>query len=288
MKIILFVLIAALCIIGINALVGGSSVSQQNSRFVASVRLRSFEKHRFGSGYICTATVISTWNILTSASCVNQVPVNDLSVVMGNNNRNSETLRTVITNVQRVFIHPNFTRYNSLANNLAVLRLERNIRNGRRLILGRSWNSHIQPISLEIRVPALSQNCRFFGWELNRLNLLTAILPVQNQTCIRNTRNSSNDTFCAGNLPNCAPTFCSALCYGNRGGPLICNDGLIAGIAIDDTGCARENTTGYFQAISVHRQWILQVSSSKVPLKSSICLTFVLLFLIFVMRFEIN
>lgn len=235
----------------VYSILQGTTVSQSNAQFVASVRLRRLDRERFGSGYLCTATVINNWNVLTAASCVAPYNPSDVQVAMGDINL---TRRSVVIRVRRFAIHPNFTQ-NRIGDNIAVLRLDQSIRGGSRGSTNR--NMHIQPISLSDLSPNQSDSCPFFAWGNGNL-LLRAVLPIRfDIDC------GGPGTFCAGNLNN-GP----AVCTRNIGGPFICSN-RITGLAIDDSGCGQTGTTGRFISISHNREWISQVSVGSLKAKIS-------------------
>jgi trypsin len=233
----------------------GTSAAQSNARFVASVRNRR-QDSPFGNGFLCAATIINNWYVLTAASCVYGQFANDLQVAMGNTDLSR---RNLVINVQQITMHENFTRIDPLNNNLAVLRLSRSIRSNSRGSTSRNRNSQAQHIALATSSPTSPLSCPFFAWG-ERNNLLRANLPVWNENVCRN---STNGVFCAGNANN-GP----AVCHRNLGGPLVCNNRL-TGFAIEDSGCTQPGRPGHFHSVHHHRDWILQVSKASFELKVS-------------------
>lgn len=79
----------------------------------------------YGSGHICSGTLISNFTVLTSASCLlNEMgefyKAADLKVTMGNLNRMTVDDNTFSTNVKAVRPHGRFNS-RTLLNNLALL-----------------------------------------------------------------------------------------------------------------------------------------------------------------------
>lgn len=257
MKVVLGLFDILILINGFDCLIQGTQVSQSNARFSASIRLRSSDDRSFGTGYLCAATIINNWSVLTTASCVARRNAVELAVAMGNPDL---TWRNFVTNVQRISIHENFTQGDIFTNNIAVLRLSRNIRQTNRRRNNRNTNSHIQPIGLsDFSPPSAPTACPVFAWGTGNI-LLRAVLPIWNvETC----GNSSTGVFCAGNLNN-GP----AVCNRNLGGPMICNDRM-TGFVIDDSSCNLPGRGGFFQSISQHREWIRQVSDANLTRKLS-------------------
>lgn len=240
------------------SLLQGTTMPQSNSRFMASVRLRSLDQSQFGSGYLCGATVISTWSVVTVASCIAGRSASELQIAMGTNELNR---RSVVINVARISIHENFTATDPLSNNIAVLRLSMNIRHNNRRRYSRNRNSHIQPISLDTS-QLTPTTCPVFAWYAGN-NLLRASLPILNEA---NCGNFSSGLFCAGNV-NGGP----AVCTRNIGGAMICNN-RITGFVIEDTGCGVQGTSGHFLSISHHQEWIRRSSTTSVGAETSVCL----------------
>lgn len=266
MKILFGLLTIIIVTNGIACLNQGIPVTQSNSRFVASVRSRSADNRIFGSGYLCTATIISNWNVLTTASCVVGRNASDLSVAMGNPDL---TWRNFVTNVQQIRIHNNYTSSDRFSNNIAILRLSRNFRhNSRNRRYNRNQNSHIQTIGLDnSSPPSAPAACPVFAWGNGNL-LLRAELPIWGEgSC----GNASTGFFCAGNLNN-GPSVCNR----NLGGPMVCNNRL-TGFVIDDTGCNQPQRGGFFQSISQHRDWIRQASDANLTRKISSVLVVIVL-----------
>lgn len=222
MKLLLSLLIILSVVNHFNCLYQGTAVSQSNARFVASVRIRGHDSP-FGNGFLCAAIVISNWNVLTAASCVIGRSANDLQVAMG---ATELTRRNLVINVQRISVHQNFTLQSSQVNNIAILRLSRNIRHKNRKRYNRNRNSQVQQIALSNSPPL--QTCQFLAWGDGN-SLLQANLPIwQENVC----GNFTNGIFCAGNINN-GP----AVCRRNLGGPFVCNNQLVdLQLKIQDAG----------------------------------------------------
>jgi trypsin len=224
----------------------GRNILQWNARFVTSVRQRS-------NAFLCAATVINNWNVLTAASCVISHHSSNLQIVMGSTDLRR---RDTVISVFRITIHPDYSQSNPLNNNLAVLRLSRSIRHNS------YGNPQVDSINLDYSSPAAPSTCLFIAWGVDH-NLQQANLPVwQANLC----GNSTNGMFCAGNLNN-GPAVCSR----NIGGSFVCNNRL-SGIAIEDSGCSQVGTAGHFHSVNHYRDWILEVSNANLNTKISLVL----------------
>ena len=269
MKILFSLLLISIFVHRSCCLIQGTPVSQADARFVASVRLRSADERNFGSGFLCAAAIINSWNVVTTASCVEQRSAEDLIVAMGNVNL---TRRGFVTNVQHISIHANYS--DTFTNNIAILRLSANFRHNSRRRYRRNMNTQIQFIQLDEVPLNQGSTCYFFAWGSSNISgsndtLLRASLLIRDENICGN---FSSGRFCAGNFNN-GP----ALCYWNLGGPFVCNNRL-TGFAIDDTGCGRPGTTGQLHSIRYYREWILQVSDASLEMKISFYLLLVSVF----------
>jgi secreted trypsin-like serine protease len=253
MKIALCSLIFLSCFCFSLSLYQGTSVTQASARFVAAIKYRRRDSNNY-DGFLCAATFVNRYNILTSASCVHGQDISLLRITMGGTNLNR---RDFYSRVQRITIHPRFNHSDPLTFNLAVLRLASFNAQGNRNI-----HNYVQPINLADSTPDSPESCQLIAWG-DDPNLKHADLPVWQQSLCPN---ASNGTFCAGNLNN-GP----AVCPNNLGGSFICNN-QFAGFAIEDSGCNQQNRPGYFHSVDYHRDWILEVSKANIINQTSLLL----------------
>jgi trypsin len=199
---------------------------------MASVRVRAMDRVKFGSGFLCAGAYIARQTVLTAASCVDGYSASHLQVALGSVDL---TRRYFVSDITSIRVHRNFTMSNPMSNNIAILRMR-----------SRLENNNIRAIRWSAYLPSPPVSCRFYGWGQEK-NLVSASLPVWDQT---RCQNSHLGVFCAGNQNN-GP----ALCPRNLGGPYVCNNRVI-GIAIDDSGCGRQGTTGQFTSLQHHETWM--------------------------------
>ncbi|KAG5679387.1 hypothetical protein PVAND_008955 [Polypedilum vanderplanki] len=261
------------------ALQQGERAWLSNARFIASVRLRELEQERLGSGFLCTATLINNWNVLTTATCVAFYLSSQLQVVMGAIDLDSRNRQAISRNIRRMYFHPTFERNSEeseFIGNVAVLQFTTSIREP---TSEWSWlfrpnrNLHIQPVRMSTSFPENApERCAFFAWGQQSedspryRNLLMANLHIldNNPMC----RNSST-VFCAGDINKGA-----ALCK-NLGGSLICEQKFF-GIAITNS-C---EGPGHFHSIASYRNWIWVAAKG-----NNLKFSFLLIFLIFINKF---
>ncbi|CRL02822.1 CLUMA_CG015866, isoform A [Clunio marinus] len=235
-----------------NGLYQGTGAPANSARFIASIRYRNLD-HSFGSGFLCAASVINNFNVVTAASCVYNMQPSQINVAFGRIDLNS---RYVVINIAQIRLHPKFDISDIMNDNIAVVRVTRNIR--------ANTNAHIQIINLD-STPVIPSPCSFFAWGLEN-RLLRATIPVNSENC----HNQTDSTFCAGNVGG-GP----ALCPRNLGGAYVCNSQL-TGIAISVSGCTQPGTTGRLVAVNNYRDWILR-GSAKSTCKLDISLLSLLL-----------
>lgn len=81
-----------------------------------SIRLNDTDEHT------CTGTILSSWFIMTAASCIDNTVHEDISILAGTHNRQQDF--PTIRYVTNVFIHPGWNRSNiHYENDVALLRI---------------------------------------------------------------------------------------------------------------------------------------------------------------------
>lgn len=267
---IIFLLVATKLTI-LEALHDGDRAWLANARFIASIRLRHMEEERLGSGFLCTATLINNYHVVTAATCVTHFLSSQLQVVLGNVNLNERTSLAIYRNVRRMHFHPDFERNSETSEfygNMAVIQMTISVREPSSgwawIQKGTNRNFHIQPIRTSKILPNEMSRCAFFAWgrqqstdtERNS-NLLMANLPLINNNDDALCRSSST-VFCAGAVNNgSSSSDGSATLCNNLGGSMICENTFF-GIAITNS-C---NGPGHLLSIAANRDWILVASSS--------------------------
>lgn len=244
----LFTLVFLLLFATKSSLVSTEEEAQlKNARFIASVRLAELEQERLGSGFLCAATLINSWYVVTAATCVSQFLAPQLQIVLGVTDLSSRNTNAITRRIRRMFFYPEFDRNNEYYGNLVALQMQHSIRDttSRWSIFqgyNRFRNLHVQPIQVSKSNPNQGTACTLFKWDMSRnSNLFKANFEIFDDFC----RNSSS-TLCAGDINNG-----TALCS-NLGSSLIC-DNTFSGFAISDSSC-------YFESTSYYRDWILKVS----------------------------
>ncbi|XP_017083479.1 inactive serine protease scarface isoform X2 [Drosophila eugracilis] len=111
---------------------------------------------------ICSGAIIGDEFVLTSATCVNDLPVSDIRVKAGEWELGStnEPLPFQLIAVKTIEIHPAFNG-STKSHDLAIVRLERRL----------EFASHIQPICISDEDPKPSENCITSGWGKQALSI---------------------------------------------------------------------------------------------------------------------
>nr|XP_016926051.1 inactive serine protease scarface [Drosophila suzukii] len=104
---------------------------------------------------ICGGAIIGDEFVLTSAGCVNGLPVTDIRVKAGEWELGStnEPLPFQLTGVKTIDVHPAYD-HSTNAHDIAIIRLERRL----------EFASHIQPICISDEDPKASEQCITSGW----------------------------------------------------------------------------------------------------------------------------
>ncbi|XP_017003304.1 inactive serine protease scarface isoform X1 [Drosophila takahashii] len=111
---------------------------------------------------ICGGAIIGDEFILTSASCVNGLPVTDIRVKAGEWELGStnEPLPFQLTGVKSIDVHPAYDPSTN-THDIAIIRLERRL----------EFATHIQPICISDEDPKASEQCITSGWGKQALSI---------------------------------------------------------------------------------------------------------------------
>ncbi|XP_052842638.1 inactive serine protease scarface [Drosophila gunungcola] len=175
---------------------------------------------------LCGGAIIGDEFVLTSAKCVNGLPVSDIRIKAGEWELGStnEPLPFQLTGAKSIDVHPAFDSSTN-AHDLAIIRLERRL----------EFATHIQPICISDEDPKATEQCITTGWGKQALSIHEegAIMHV--------TETSTLDRSDCGSD---ASSVCSATkfdaCQFDVGSALVCGTGSnvrLKGIFVGENSC---------------------------------------------------
>lgn len=183
---------------------------------------------------ICGGAIIGDQFVLSSASCVNGLPVTDIRVKAGEWELGStnEPLPFQLTGVKTVDVHPDYDPSTN-SHDLAIIRLERRL----------EFASHIQPICISDEDPKDSEQCFTSGWGKQALSIheegalmhVTDTLPQARSEC-----SADSSSVCS------ATKFDS--CQFDVGSALACGSGSsvrLKGIFAGENSCGEGQTVRF-------------------------------------------
>ncbi|XP_040852288.1 neutrophil elastase-like [Ochotona curzoniae] len=215
-----------------SEIVGGRSARPHAWPFMVSLQRRG--------GHFCGATLIAPNFVLSAAHCMNGVNFRSVQVVLGAHNlkRRERTRQTFA--IQRVFengFDPIF-----LLNDIVVLQL-----NGSATI-----NKNVQVARLPAQGDGVGNGarCLVIGWgRLGTHRRLSRVLQQLNVTVVTSLCRSSNVCTLVRRRQ-------AGICFGDSGGPLICN-GLVQGVdSFVRGGCASGVYPDGFAPVAQFSDWV--------------------------------
>ncbi|XP_020718194.1 putative trypsin-6 [Ceratitis capitata] len=244
---------------------------QNYTRFMVSLRARTATKY-FGDNHYCAGVIISIRWILTSAQCIVYPSLlprrpRTLIVVIGTENRIVSSPTTRLMAVERVVSNPNFTLLST--NDIGMLRLKANIQ----------LNARVQIMPLPTAPPPYGQRCVVVGW--GRLYFKgpyaamvshVELVLYTEENCKKSHPRYSKGDLCAGDNIG----FDHDPCRGDAGGPLICNDKLVAVVSWT-LGCGEKESPSLYSDIYYNLDWIKSVMNEQARLLIGKKIRFILL-----------
>lgn len=198
---------------------------------------------------LCGGAIVGDEFVLTSANCVNGVPVSDLRIKAGEWQLGStdEPQPFQLVGAKNVEMHPQYDPSTG-ANDMAMIRLDRRF----------SFAPHIQPICVSDQDPSASESCITTGWGKQALQIHEegAIMHVTNtNTLARSDCGADGSSVCS------ATKFDS--CEFDVGSALACGSGssvLLKGIYSVENACG-ENQAVRFSKPDI--KWINTMFAEK-------------------------
>ncbi|XP_073833237.1 trypsin eta-like [Musca autumnalis] len=241
-----------------SKIIGGTPLSINNAKYQVSLRLVANENsHGFGYGHDCGGTIITQRVILTAAHCFinhNTDPATnrtagEFTVVVGSSQLYVKEANMLQYYVQEIVKHAGFNS-TTLINDIGLVFI-----NG---YIPWDWPT-AQAIRLNDVILNFDAPCNVSGWGRNEMGLNPNNLLYSEVHSISYT----NCDAAYGNIPLsmiCAGDFSAGgvgACYGDSGGPLICDDRQV-GIVSWGVGCGQAYNPGVYTNVSFYYDWIVE------------------------------
>ncbi|KAL7736290.1 hypothetical protein ACLKA6_002959 [Drosophila palustris] len=198
---------------------------------------------------LCGGAIIGDEFVLTSASCVQGVPINDVRIKAGEWELGStnEPLPFQLVGAKSIDVHPSYNP-SSNSNDMAIIRLDKRF----------EFATHIQPICISDEDPGASERCVTTGWGKQALSIHEegAIMHVTD------TSTQARSDCGADNTGVCSATKFDA-CEFDVGSALACGTGSnvkLKGIYSAESNCG-ENQSVRFSKPDI--KWINQAFADR-------------------------
>uniref|UniRef100_A0A8D8HVD1 Trypsin eta n=1 Tax=Culex pipiens TaxID=7175 RepID=A0A8D8HVD1_CULPI len=241
-----------------SRIVGGFPALAASTRHQVSIRHRSTDEGRFGSGHFCGGSLVNNRTVLTAAHCLvderdKKRPATFFRVVGGGTSRTVQTEDTVVRKVSRVVVHERYNP-NNFDNDVGLLILDEPVP---------ATHPALRTIPMTSASPSTLSSCQTSGWGTTQYGVsqttieLRAVNVTVQQIALCNATNSYQGSLLPGML--CVGEFQGGrdACQGDSGGPLVCA-GLLAGIVSHGTGCGEPGYPGIYADVAYYRDWILR------------------------------
>ncbi|CAI5783566.1 hepatocyte growth factor activator [Podarcis lilfordi] len=234
-------------------IIGGSSSLPGSHPWLASIYI--------GRNFCAGSLLRSCW-VVTAAHCFADSPLKStIRIVLGQHFFNMTTAVTQEFDVEKYFMHPDFTVYNPTENDIVLVKLKKV--NQRCAVK----SQFVRPICLpEKGMPFPdNQKCQIAGWghlhenssSYSKVLQETSVPIIPDYKCQNYDvygADISENMFCAGYLDGK-----SDACQGDSGGPLACEkDGVsyLYGIISWGDGCGKARKPGVYTRVTKYVDWI--------------------------------
>nr|XP_061799281.1 granzyme B(G,H)-like [Nerophis lumbriciformis] len=232
-----------------SSIVGGKVAKAHSKPYMASLHVNG--------GHTCGGILIREDFVLTAAHCKNE-SIEKMTVILGAHNISKHEKSQQRIHVAEFYLHPRYTP-GGYTNDIMLLKLERKA----------TLNRNVQFIVLPKKngkIPAQTK-CVVAGWGQTEKVPTSDVLKETTEKIQFNfeCKNIWQEIFHSDHMICTRPDKKGGVCWGDSGGPLICNttvQGLVAFVYQDD--CSNRTIPHVFTKVHPFLPWIKEVMQRKV------------------------
>lgn len=230
-----------------------------------SLRLKSSEVVKFGSGHFCSGVQITSMFVLTVAHCVQDVERKDMVVVTGGSVLAQNDNGTLVYRVRKVFIHESYSNITK-KNDIALIEL-------------RSKGAKDTTSKMSVATPDSTLDldngarCETGGWSVIGKSDFSEMLKMIDVKFISG--DVCNETTCfKGKIEDgmiCAESKKdgASACIGDSGAGLFCQNRVVGLVAWGSDNCEKENLPVVYTDVGFYHDWIKKTFRKRCELEDN-------------------